>query len=132
MLYLLWQLYFMDLDRFESVYDLLSVFTDEQACVDYLTLQRWQGNIISPFDPYSKVYVCKDNRYRCKNTGKYFNVKTNTLFEGSRVPLQKWFVAIWILTIDKQLITSVDLGKKLGISQKASWLMIDRIKKCFK
>lgn len=122
----------MNLDRFESVYDLLSVFTDEQACVDYLTLQRWQGNITSPFDPYSKVYVCKDNKYRCKNSGKYFNVKTNTLFEGSRVPLQKWFVAIWILTIDKQLITSVDLGKKLGISQKAGWLMIDRIKKCFK
>lgn len=121
----------MNLERFKSVYDLLSVFIDEQRCIDYLSLQRWSGNVISPFDSYSKVYICKGNKYKCKNTGKYFNVKTNTLFEGSRIPLQKWFVALWIVTIDKEEVTSVDLGKRLGISQKAAWLMIERIKKCF-
>ncbi|HGA1330759.1 TPA: IS1595 family transposase, partial [Streptococcus suis] len=67
--------------EFKSLFDLQSVFPDEQSCIDHLENMIWGDVIISPFDTTSKVYKCKGNKYRCKNTGKYFNVKTGTLFD---------------------------------------------------
>lgn len=89
---------------FNSLFELFSAFPDEQSCIDHLEELRWGGVVISPFDPTSKVYKCKDNKYRCKNTGKYFNVKTNTLFDGTKIELRKWFAAIWIVTSHKRHI----------------------------
>lgn len=114
-----------------SIIDLAKHFNDESECISHLEKLRWNGNVVSPFDETSKVYVCKGNKYRCKNTGKYFNVKTNTLFDGSKVPLQKWFMAIYILTKKSTNINSVQLSKLLNINQKTSWYIIKRIKKCY-
>lgn len=52
--------------RFESLSDLRKAFPTEQSCIDYLEERRWHGNVVSPFDKTSKVYKCKDNKYRCK------------------------------------------------------------------
>jgi hypothetical protein len=60
-------------------------FPNEQACIDHLEALRWKGNVVSPFDSASTVYKCKGNKYRCKNTGKYFNVKTGTMFDNTKV-----------------------------------------------
>lgn len=102
-------------------------FTDEHGIVTYLEKIRWQKGVISPFDLKSKVYICKNGRFRCKNTGKYFNVKTNTLFHNSKIPLSLWFQAIWIIA-NASPITSVALGKELAITQKSAWYMLKRIK----
>ena len=117
--------------EFESISDLLSVFSNEQACIDHLEELRWGGDAASPFDPCSKVYKCKGNNYRCKNTGKYFNVKTNTLFDNTKIKLEKWFLAIWLITSHKKDISSVQLAKDIGVTQKTAWIMLQRIKKCF-
>lgn len=110
--------------------DLLQAFPDEQSCINHLERRRWNGNVISPFDETSKVYKCKNNRYRCKNTGKYFNVKTQTLFDSSNVPLRKWFVAIWLLISHKKGISSIQLSKDIGVTQRTAWFMLHRIRKC--
>lgn len=116
---------------FKSVLDLVKTFPNEQTCIDYLTARRWNGKVISPFDPESKVYVCKDNKYRCKNTGKYFNVKTGTLFDNSKIELQKWFIAIYLITGHSKGISSVQLSKDLDVTQKTAWFMLQRIRNCF-
>lgn len=82
---------------------------------------------MSPF----KVYKCKGNKYQCKNTGKYFNVTTNTLFNNTNVELQKWFWAIWIVTSQKKGISSLQLGRDLNVTQRTAWFMLHRIRKCF-
>ncbi len=64
----------------KSVFELTQTFSSEQVCIEYLEQLKWSGIITSPFDSNSKVYKCKNNQYRCKNTGKYFNVKTGTMF----------------------------------------------------
>lgn len=115
----------------KSVLDLIKAFPDEQTCIDHLELIRWNGNVVSPFDATSKVYKCKGNKYQCKNTGKYFNVKTDTLFDNTKMPLQKWFLAIWIVTSHKKGISSLQLGRDLDITQKSAWFMLQRIRKCF-
>jgi len=114
-----------------SILDLVKNFPDEQSCVDHLEKLRWNGNVVSPFDPSSKVYNCKGNRYKCKNTGKYFNVKTATLFDNTKMDLQKWFLAIWIVTSHKKGISSLQLGRDLNITQKSAWFMLQRIRNCF-
>lgn len=116
---------------FKSILDLLKEFSDEQTCIDHLTELRWNGDVVSPFDPASKVYVCKGNKYRCKNTGKYFNVRTETMFDNTKIPLQKWFLAIWIVTSHKKGISSVQLSKDIDITQKSAWFMLQRIRNCF-
>ena len=117
--------------EFKSVLELFEVFTTEQACIDHLEQLRWNGNVVSPFDSTSKVYKCKDNKYRCKNTGKYFNVKTNTLFDNSNVPLRKWFAAIWLVTCHKKGISSLQLSRDIDVTQKTAWFMLQRIRNCF-
>ncbi len=116
---------------FNSIIELFAAFPDEQSCIEHLEWLRWHGNVISPFDPESKVYRCKDNKYRCKNTGKYFNVKTNTLFDSSKVELRKWFAAIWLVTSHKKGISSAQLARDIDVTQKTAWFMLQRIRNCF-
>jgi transposase-like protein len=115
----------------KSVLDLLKTFPDEQSCIDYLEQIRWAGTPVSPFDETSKVYKCKNNKYRCKNTGKYFNVKTGTMYDNTKMELRKWFLAIWIVTCHKKGISSCQLGRDLDITQKSAWFMLQRIRACF-
>ena len=116
---------------FNSILELIQAFPDQQTCIDHLEQLRWNGNVVSPFDPTSKVYDCKGNKYKCKNTGKYFNVKTNTIFDNTKMPLQKWFLAIWLVTSHKKGISSLQLGRDLNITQKSAWFMLGRIRQCF-
>ena len=116
---------------FNSIIELFEAFPNEQSCIDHLEWLRWHGNVVSPFEPTSKVYKCKGNKYRCKNTGKYFNVKTNTLFDSSKVDLRKWFAAIWLVTSHKKGISSAQLARDIDVTQKTAWFMLQRIRNCF-
>jgi len=116
---------------FNSIIELLKAFPDEQSCIDHLEILRWDGYVVSPFDPASKVYKCRGNKYKCKNTGKYFNVKTDTLFDSTKIPLQKWFLAIWLVTSHKKGISSMQLARDLDVTQKTAWFMLHRIRRCF-
>ena len=121
----------LKLNKFTSLYDLQKAFPTEKSCIKFLELIRWNGNVISPYDETSKVYKCKGNKYHCKNTGKYFNVRTRTLFEASNIPLRKWFMAIYLITSHKKGIASLQLHKDLHVTQKTAWFMLQRIRKCF-
>ena len=116
---------------FNSILELLAAFPDEQTCIDHLEELRWGGYVVSPFDSTSKVYKCKNNRYRCKNTGKYFNVKTATLFDNTKIELRKWFLSIWLVTSHKKGISSLQLSKDISVTQKTAWFILQRIRKCF-
>jgi len=117
--------------EFNNILELIQAFPDDQTCIDHLTELRWEGNIVSPFDSTSKVYVCKGNKYKCKNTGKYFNVKTGTMFDNTKIKLQKWFLGIYLVTSHKKGISSIQLGKDIGVTQKSAWFMLQRIRACF-
>ncbi|NHM05997.1 transposase [Flavobacterium sp. CYK-4] len=116
----------------DQIFDTLSAlknnFPDEQSCINHLEALRWNLHVVSPFDASSKVYKCPNNTYKCKKTGKYFNVKTGTIFHNSKIDLQKWFIAIWLLVDKKSKMTSVALGLELNITQKTAWYIIKRIK----
>lgn len=116
--------------KFKTTRELIRAFPDEQKCITFLEDILWHGIPVSPFDPTSKVYKCKNNKYRCKNTGKYFNVKTGTFFENTKIKLQDWFLAIWLYSTHKGGLSSMELYRELGVTQKTTWFMLQRIRKC--
>ncbi len=121
----------MEFTQFKSIIDLVKNFDTEQKCIDYLQQLRWVDGIVSPFDIDSKVYVCAGNKFKCKNTGKYFNVRTGTMFDDTKMPLQKWFMGIYIVASHKKGISSHQLARDLGITQKSAWFMLHRIRYTF-
>ena len=121
----------MEFTQFKSIIDLVRTFDTEQKCIDYLQQLRWVDGIVSPFDADSKIYVCAGNKFKCKNTGKYFNVRTGTMFDDTKMPLQKWFMGIYIVASHKKGISSHQLSRDLGITQKSAWFMLHRIRYTF-
>lgn len=115
---------------FRSIDQFLDYFRDEQSCIDYWEEVRWNGNVVSPYDPQSKVYKCGNNKYKCKNTGKYFNARTGTIFEGSKLSLRKWFYAIYVILGNKKGISSCQLARNIGVTQKTAWKMIQKVHSC--
>jgi hypothetical protein len=116
--------------EFKSIRELIKAFPDEATCIAHLEQLRWNGNVVSPFDETSKVYTTARG-YKCKNTGKYFNVRTSTLFDNTKVELQTWFIAIYLITGHKKGISSLQLGRDLNVTQKTAWFMLQRIRNCF-
>lgn len=111
-----------------SLSSLWRAFPNEEACVKHLEKLYWNDNPVSPFDPASKVYRLKNGQYRCKNTGKNFNVKTRTMFENTKVKLTDWFTAIWLIANNSTGISSYQLAKDIGVTQKTAWFMLQKIR----
>lgn len=70
-------------------------FSSEEICIQTLEHVRWGGKVVSPFDPTSKVYKCKNHKYKCKNTNRYFTVRTGTYFANSNLSFMKAFITNW-------------------------------------
>lgn len=103
-------------------------FPDEQSCIQYFEKIRWPDGVVSPFDSASKVYKCKGNRYKCRNTGKYFDYRTGTAFANSKLPFRYWFYAIFLCLSHKRGVSSCQLARDLGVTQKTAWRMLNKIR----
>ncbi len=119
------------LPEFKSIFDLIKAFPTEQTCIDHLENLSWGGEPVSPFDASSKVYKCAGNKYKCKNTGKYFNVRTGTIFDNTKIPLQKWFLALYVFSSHKKGISSHQLAKDISVTQKSAWFLLHRLRYAF-
>lgn len=114
---------------FKSEREFLKHFSTERRCVKYLEQKIYNGRVKSPFAPKSKVYKLSLGRYRCSKTGKDFSIKYGTIFADSKVPLPKWFHAIFLLGISPKGINSDKLAKAIGVEQKTAWRMAYKIRK---
>jgi len=105
-------------------------FGDEQVCRDYLEKMRWPEEIICPkCGVIGKAYKYNNGRtFKCAECRKQFTIRVGTIFEDSKLPLQKWFLAIYLATCLKKGISSIQLSKYLGITQKTAWFMLHRIR----
>jgi transposase-like protein len=116
--------------NFASLYDLLETFPDEQSCIDHLAAIRWRNGEFCPYCGHDKLYHFSDKRtHKCVQCRQRFSIKVGTIFEGSKIDLRKWFVAIWMLTSHKKGIASTTLARDLKITQKTAWFMLHRLRK---
>lgn len=119
---------------FKSVIELLMYFDSEQKCIDYLTQVRWGNEVRCCHCMKKNPYVFKDNfTYKCSDTrcNKKFNVKTNSIYEGSKLPLRKWIASMYLFSSHKKGISSIQMGKDIGVTQKTAWTMLHKIRKAF-
>lgn len=119
------------LRKFKTLVDLLLYFKDEQTCRDYLELIRWNGKIVCPYKECKHDHVFKytdGKRYKCAKCQRQFSVKVGTIFEDSKISLQKWFAAIYLITSHKKGISSLQLHRDLGVTQKTAWFMLHRVR----
>lgn len=112
-----------------SISALNEQFPNEESCIKHLENISWYGKPVSPFDKTSIVYKLSNGKYRCKNTGKNFTVRTGTMFEKTKVSLRNWFFAIWYVTNSKAGISSYQLANNIGVTQKTAWYMLQKIRK---
>lgn len=115
----------------KNLKDLMTKFKDEQACRDYLVKQRWNGVPECPYCGCRESYKIENGkRFKCANRKcwKKYSVTVGTIFEASNIPLSTWFPAVYLVTSHKKGISSVQLAKHLGITQKSAWFVIMRIR----
>jgi transposase-like protein len=119
--------------QFKTLPQLLDYFKDEETCTAYLEQQRWGGTPACPFcgvvDPYrtNRGFKCRD-----KECHKKFSVTVGTIYENSKVELRTWFAAIYLLTSSKKGISSHQLHRQLGVTQKTAWFLNHRIREMLK
>lgn len=118
------------LTGFKNLLDLLTYFKDEQVCCAYLERIKWSGGLVCPYDDckHDKIFRCQDSKYKCAKCKRIYSVRIGTMFEDSRLPLQKWFAAIYLVTAHKKGISSLQLHRDIGVTQKTAWFMLHRIR----
>ncbi|PCH67158.1 MAG: hypothetical protein COC01_06420 [Bacteroidetes bacterium] len=120
-------------NNFKSILELMTHFSDEKTCLGYLAEMRWNGKPKCPHCKCEKIYSFSDSkRYKCAKCRKQFTARVKTIFEDSKIPLQKWFVAIYLATSHKKGISSMQLSRDIDVTQKTSWFMLHRIREMIK
>lgn len=117
---------------FRNLEQFITAFPDEKACRAYFEAVRFMQGDFCPHCDHKKINRFQDGRFRCASCKKDFTIKTGTLFGESKLPLRKWFLAIYLLTTSKKGISSVELAEQVGVSQKTAWFMDHRIREAMR
>lgn len=109
-------------------------FSTEKECYDYLFSVKWgiKPKCSSCGNDHMNYYISTRKTYKCSQCYKQFSLTQGTIFEKSRIPLTKWFIAIYFFTTNKRGISSVQLSKWLGVTQKTAWFMLHRLREALK
>jgi len=116
--------------EYESLLDLTKTFYNEKECMEHLESLRWPTGIVCPICGSTRKFhrITRGYLYKCADCEKTFSVRKGTIFEASRLPLQKWFAAIWLITSNRKGINSCQLAREIGVTQKTAWLMLGRLR----
>lgn len=114
----------------KTLQEAIIYFADEDRCVEFVAALRWPDGVICPnCGQKSPVYyLAKYRRWNCRDCRKQFSVKVNTIFEESAIPLNKWVSAVWLIAGAKNGVSSYEIHRGLGITQKSAWFMMHRIR----
>lgn len=112
-----------------STFQLFQKFPDAETARKYLESRLWPNGAVCPTcQKGSRITVRKDGFYRCNACKLDFTVRTGTVFERSHVPLHKWVYAMYLLVTARKGISSLQLGKEIGITQKSAWFVLQRLR----
>src|ERR1700733_9411094 len=116
---------------FKSILEFQQEFSSEEKCRKELEQQRWNGTPACPFCgsinvhrfPNGKIFKCRE-----KGCRKKFSATVGTIYENTKIPLSKWFLATYILTVHSKGISSLQLSNWLDCTQKTAWFLTHRIR----
>lgn len=119
------------LQKFSNLLELITYFKDDNTCRIYLEKIRWNDKLVCPYADckHDHIYRYSDGkRYKCEKCQRQYSVKVGSIFEDSKISLQKWFAAIYLITSHKKGISSLQLHRDIGVTQKTAWYMLHRVR----
>lgn len=115
-----------------STFELFVLFPDQASARLYLEERRWHGHPVCPHcGRGDKITTRRGKRlgyYQCRACDEEFTVRTGTIFERSHVPLHKWIYAMYLVVMARKSISSIQLSKEIGVTQKTAWFMLGRLR----
>jgi transposase-like protein len=112
-----------------STFQLFEKFPNVEAAQKYLEGRLWKDGVMCPVcKAKERITTRKGGYYRCNACKLDFTVRTGTIFERSHVPLHKWLYAMYLLVTARKGISSLQLGKEIGITQKSAWFVLQRLR----
>jgi transposase-like protein len=113
----------------ETLQEAVVYFADEQTAHDFLTSLRWPNGVKCQHCESKELSFVSTRRiWKCKKCKKQFSVKVGTVLEDSPITLDKWLAAFWLIANAKNGISSYELHRALGVTQKSAWFMLHRIR----
>ena len=120
------------MDSPKTFQEAILYFADYDRCREFLTDLRWpDGRVACPkCGSQHVVYLSKARAWKCygKHSAPKFTLKTGTIFEDSPLGLDKWLAALWLLVNGKNGISSCEIARSIGITQKSAWFMAHRLR----
>jgi transposase-like protein len=124
------------MDAPKTLLEAIQYFSDEQTCIDAVATMRWLDGPRCPDcfgdDAKNPYYLKTQKRWKCRSCRRQFSVKVETIFEDSPIPLQKWLPALWMLVSCKNGVSSWEIHRALGVTQKTAWFMLHRLRLALK
>lgn len=117
-----------------STFEFLKKFPDDNAVTKYLEKRRWPDGKFCPHCSSMRTVDIKGKKpmpYRCQDCREHFSIRTCTILAESKISLQKWFFAIYLMTTARKGISSMHLAKELGVTQKTAWFLQHRIREAY-
>lgn len=115
--------------EFSSLYDLLEAIPDEKAALEYFQAVRWKNSEFCPYCGHDEIYHFADGKtFKCAECLQRFSIKVGTIFEGTKIPIRKWLMAIWMITSHRKGIASTQLARDIKVTQKTAWFMLHRLR----
>jgi transposase-like protein len=113
-----------------NLLEAIRYFADANRAFDFVLKMRWaDGKVICPRCGHGETSFISTRRiWKCKGCRKQFSLKVGTIFEDSPLGFDKWLPAIWLIANSKNSISSHELGRSLGVTQKSAWFMLHRIR----
>jgi transposase-like protein len=114
-----------------TLLEAIAYFSDPKVCLDFMVGMRWPDGVVCPTCGSREVtFLASRSLFQCrhKHPRRQFSVKVGTIFEDSPIGLDKWLPAIWMIANDKNGISSYELHRSLGVTQKTAWFMLHRIR----
>jgi transposase-like protein len=117
------------MDSPKTLLEAIQYFSDEQVCIDAVAEMRWPHGVHCPECAADQPYYIKtQKRWKCRECRIQFSVKRDTVFEDSPISLTKWLPALWLLVSCKNGVSSHELSRALGVTQKTAWFMLQRLR----
>jgi transposase-like protein len=118
-----------DVEQEFDLVELIDRFGSEDACHDYLEGLRWPDGVKCPRCDSAKISrIAKRRQFDCDSCRYQFSVRVETLFHDSKLPLWKWFLAVYLMCESKKGISANQLKRTLGVSYKTAWYLCHRIR----
>ncbi len=112
-----------------SLSEAIRFFNDPDRALAFMVQLRWPNGVTCPHcEAYSPSYLKTRRIWKCRVCRKQFSMKVGTIFEDSALGLDKWLPALWMLANCKNGISSYELARALGVTQKSAWFMLHRIR----